>query len=116
MTDVLYFQIGAWKPIVNKLSIDDEEEIYGVLGFKDWIDFGEKAKRYRDPRGTAWYAENGGLVLIEGYMWDTVIHDHGDWEEYKRALVFYRTVITKRLFEEAKRDPIRAIELAKAKV
>ena len=117
MADVLYFQIGALDPIVNELGIRDDRGIYKVLGFEGALDFAEKAKEHRGHGEIAWYAESkDGLVLIEGYLIETWVRDYDDWKEYERALTFFRVVITKKLFEEAERNPIFAIRLAKEKL
>jgi len=118
VADVLYFQVGGWDPIVNELGIrDDREEIYKVLGFEGALDFAEKAKWYEKYGEGASYAEGkDGLILIEGYLYETWVRDYWDWKEYERALTFFRVVITKKLFEEAERNPIFAIRLAKEKL
>jgi len=117
VADVLYFQVGGWEPIVNELGIRDDRGIYKVLGFEDALDFAEKAKEHRGHGEIAWYAESkDGLVLIEGYLIETWVRDYDDWKEYERALTFFRVVITKKLFEEAERNPIFAIRLAKEKL
>ncbi|WP_324734921.1 hypothetical protein VFC49_06895 [Thermococcus sp. SY098] len=118
VSDVLYFQV-AIVPIVNELGVSDEdkEAIYRALGFKDAIDFLKKAKRYEKWGESAWYAEGkDGLILIEGHLIETWVRDYGDWKEYERALTFFSVVITKELFEEAERNPILAIRLAKEKL
>ncbi|RLF84499.1 hypothetical protein DRN34_05630 [Thermococci archaeon] len=117
-SDILYFQIGAWDPIVNELGIrDDRKEIYKVLGFKDALDFEKKAKWYEKYGEGASYAEcRNGLIFIEGSLYETWVRDYGDYKEYERALTFFRVVITKKLFEEAEKNPIAAIRLAKEKL
>ena len=45
-SDVLYFQVGALDPIINKLPIKSKDEIYNFLGFKDHLDFVKREKCY----------------------------------------------------------------------